>query len=213
MSNATYLFQEPNRNHHNSESFWTSFFALYLLHLSKQANTPEIPAYKCNLKDGKRRFETDGILNIPKGLDYRNVVVEGGIRDGFVPNLSSPIPQNLYNLKPDIIIQKNSEIIVIEVKTIGASIANQQKENYEQITEFLNQNGYKASLYFLISAGYEHSIDNLSYNSSNIDTFKLLIWEQIFKHIFTYNPESLLAKYLGDITDYYIPEEDYMDTW
>ena len=71
-------------------------------------------------------------------------------------------------------------------------------------------NGYNVSLYFMISVGYEDNLDILDFGVYELQKFKILLWEQIFKHLFKYNSNSLLAKYLGDIEKYYTPEEEFM---
>ena len=210
MSNATYLFQKPNRNYHNSESFWTVFFALYLIEISKSNHHLNIPAYQHRKRNNRRCFDPDGDLVVPNDLFFKNIVIEGRITKDFVKKLKEPIPKDLSNLKPDIIIQTKDEIIIVEVKTIGSEITNHQKECYLQIKQLLKDNGYNVSLYFLISAGYEGNLDILDSGASELQEFKILLWEQIFKHLFKYNSNSLLAKYLGDIEKYYTPEEEFM---
>jgi len=210
MSNATYLFEKPKRNHRNSESFWTTFFALYLIYLSKSGQNLNIPAYKYRKRNGQRCFDSDGNLIVPKDLDFHDVVVEGRITQGFVTKLNNPIPTDLLNLQPDIIIQTKDNVLIIEIKTIGSGIDIHKRERYEQLRHFLQDNGYYASLYFLISAGHEGSLAVLDADSFELQEFKILLWEQVFKHLDKYNSNSFLIKCLGNITPYYITEEEYM---
>jgi len=212
MCNATYLFIEPHRKHHHSESYWTSLFSLYLLYLSKTQKNTSLPAFKLIKEDGQSCFRPDGYLHVPKDMDFSNIIVEGRFGQAAIPDDKNvEIPKNLLNLKPDIFIVKNDQIIIIEVKTIGSYLTNYQKERYEEIYIFLIQRGYKLQLYFLLSAGHEQkNIDLLEYHPSNISTYKILLWEHIFKHMYENNSESSFCKCLGDISRYYKDEKDYM---
>src|SRR4051794_29488110 len=63
--NATYLFREPSKHHHHSESFWTSLFAISLLVGSRSSEGLHIPAfdYWQGHNDNEWRFEPNGSLD------------------------------------------------------------------------------------------------------------------------------------------------------
>lgn len=205
MSNATYLFEKPQRSFHNSESFWTSLFALYLMEISRKSDNQNLPVFELSKGDTDSNFNrNDEDWTVPGGLCFKNIVVEGRLTKESFENLEKPFPNDLANLKPDIIVQsENKNVVIIEVKTIGHELTKYQKEIYIQIKDFLAENGYNVKLFFLISEGYEGNLNVLEYQTPDTNQYKILLWEHIFKHIFTYNSKSLIAHYLGDIEEYY----------
>jgi len=63
VKNATYLFERPWRLFHNSESFWTSWFALFLLQQSSSEGLKELPVRYCDPEEhfpGKARSTSRG---------------------------------------------------------------------------------------------------------------------------------------------------------
>jgi len=210
-NNATMLFLEPHRSHHSSESFWSSLFALQLLEASRAGHRLAIPVFQYREEGDCWWFDRNGFLNVPNGLDFRRVVVEGSIQDDFVGNLAESIPKDLYGLKPDILIQLDRKVWIIEVKTIGSRIGG-KKDLYERLCHFLQRNGYRAFLYFLISAGHEDKLDwELLRSPKTVQsTFKILLWEQFFKSVAEQVPDSLIQKCLGDLSEYYTPEDEYL---
>ena len=64
-------------------------------------------------------------------------------------------------------------VLIIEIKTIGSGIDIHKRERYEQLRHFLQDNGYYASLYFLISAGHEGSLAVLDADSLELQEFKI----------------------------------------
>lgn len=171
-----------------------------------------IPAYQYR-RDGREWcFDMDGALRIPTGLDFRQIVVKGKVRPGFLPGLRRNPPNELLDLRPDILIQSGQQAILIEVKTVGHELGRHQKESCERLATYLTENGYRASLFFLISAGHESRKDwDLLVSISPASfPFRLLLWEQVLKQVYQQQPESILALCLGDTTLYYAAEERYM---
>lgn len=184
MSNATDLFIKPDRAYHNSESFWTSLFALYILGVSN-SGAERIPAYQ---HTNRGEFRKDGFLKIPSGLKFEDVVVEGGIGDisffkkaGFNGN---EILEDFW-FKPDVVIRADSKkVIVIEIKTVGHHLGEHQKNNYVNFTKFLNERGCNAELYFLLSCGHEKNSDwELLTEKGEQLEYKILLWEDVLKGI------------------------------
>lgn len=197
MGNATYLFEKPERNFHNSESFWSSLFAIYILITSNSKDPISIPIYKYRVVENKWRFEPSGELSIPPGLSYHNVVVEGKINESSFENMPN-IPPELYDIRPDIIIKHNKMVHIVEIKTIGHKIGEYQKSNYEKLVNKLKENGYEANLYFLLSVGHEHESD---WAMLAKDDIKILLWEDVLKLIC--NSTKELRHCFGNITEYY----------
>ena len=117
--NVTYLFLKPNDTYHNSESFWTSLFAIYIHWLSQSVTADKIvPAYQYQ-DDGKRwsfkpLAEKDS-FHVPAKLSFSDIVMEGGITEQTFDGIQD-IDNKLYSIKPDIIIQNKKKISLIEVK-------------------------------------------------------------------------------------------------
>lgn len=196
--NATYLFQEPKRHFHNSEDFWTSLLALFILYSSNSGKTLSLPI--CYCKDGNFGGTSD-FLTLPFGLSYEDIIVDGKITNHAFNHIS--IPNEFYHLRPDLCIIKGEKIIFIENKTIGARLRNSQKELYERLVDFIknaNQK-YDASVYFLVSVGYE---GNRSVLENGMP--KLLIWEHILKMMD--NTDWIKTCFFGiDLEQYYCNDE------
>lgn len=212
MINATSLFEKPSRAHHNCESFWATYFALFILNMSKSDRTHRIPAYQYREEETKWSFDHSGYLEVPSGLDFENIVVEGMIRPGFVKGLEEPVPKDVQYLRPDILVRDIDPIIIIEVKTIGHDIGSYQKECYEKLSSFLRKHGFNVELFFLISAGHEFNSDFriLRGNQAKSNQFRILLWEQFFKYISEQCSNEFLTTCLGDVSKYYKDEERYM---
>jgi len=210
MNNATYLFGQPSQHYHSGESFWTSFFALCLLTESRAALPLEMPAFQCVINGNHGHFQPDGELIVSRALQRRELVVEGKIRAGFLPRVTT-VPNELLDLRPDIIVALDDSITVIEVKTIGHELASYQKKCYETLSKFLKDHGYTINLYYLMSAGgKDRDFDLLRYVPSAPCQFKILLWEKVFQCLSARIPRSALLESLGDITKYYQDEEQYM---
>lgn len=211
-NNATWLFIEPSRNFHSSESFWTSLFALHVLMASAKITQLKIKCFQYVENGRKWGFEDDGYLTIPEGVKFSNIVVEGSIRNGFLDKLKSDVPKNLLNLRPDVLIFNENRVIIVEVKTVGNKIGDYQLNCYLELADFIGANGYSVELYFMISAGHEvkNDLRLLRQNADVHNKFKLILWEHILKQVCEEEPISPLATCLGDIAVYYKQFNRYM---
>ena len=180
MSNATYLFEQPSQRYHSSESFWTSFFALSLLTESRGVLPLEIPAFQCVFHGNHGHFAPDGELVVSRALHRRELVVEGKVRNGFLPRVTT-VENELLDKSPDIIVELDATVIVIEVKTVGYELKPDRKDFYKTLAEFLRASGYNVELYYLMSAGgKDNDFDLLQYNPDAPPIFKILLWEKVF---------------------------------
>ena len=209
--NATWFFLTPRSEHHNSESFWSTLFALYLLAESRGNRDLALPAFRYVEADHRWAFQPAGTLAVPTGLEFTDVVVEGKIRPHFLPRVG-PVPDELLDLRPDILFHHQDRVIVIEVKTVGHELGQYQRDCYLTLTKFLRSVGYTTELYFLISAGHEKRRDLglLRWDPAGPDPFKILLWEQVFRQMCEAQPSSPLSVCLGNISAYYANEAHFM---
>ena len=206
MSNATYLFEKPDRDLHNSESFWTSLFGLFLLECSMKCKKVTIPTYRFYKYDnGKWEFKEDEDFNMPFNLSFQDVIVEGIIKSSIFPD----IPDNLTNIKPDLLVLHRDEnelkdVFIFEIKTIGAHI--HQKDLYEGLLDYFQCKGYNVVLFFLLSIGHENNSDwsKLAEKQHMIrkNPFRIIFWEDVLK-VLCSNSDSF-SYILEDIKSYTI---------
>jgi hypothetical protein len=210
--NATYLFRTPSDSYHHSESFWASLMAIALLVGSRSTGGIHVPAFVYHHVDKRWWFEQSGALHFTQPLEWRQVVVEGRIRRGFIAGLDEVPPQRLWDLRPDLVIQTEHHVGIIEVKTVGHELGRYQKECCENLAVYLNEKGYEADLFFLISAGHECRKDwSLLLNvSPPVQSFRLLLWERDLRLLTETEPLRALATAIPNIPDYFTPEDLYM---
>ena len=211
MSNATDLFIQPSRAYHSSESFWTSFFALCLLGESRERLPLRIPAFNCVI-DGKHgHFQPDGELVVPRAPDRTEVIVEGKVRPGLLPRVSN-VPNELLELRPDIIVRMEDSRFIVEVKTVGHELGWYQTECYEKLRDFFSRQGYRVDMYYLLSAGHEKDRDFtlLKHDSSVPGRFRILLWEKVFEYLRSQAPRSPFVDALGEISEFYENDDGYM---
>lgn len=210
--NATYLFREPSEHHHHSESFWTSLFAISLLLGSQAPKGLHLPAFQYMRRDKQWWFEPSASLDIAEPLEWSQVVVEGKIRSDFVPNLKDVVPQNLWDLRPDILVRRDRHVTLIEVKTVGHHLGEYQKVCCEEIASYLERNGYTVDMFLLISAGHESRRDwNLLQTiSPEVPRFRVLLWEKVLQILSQTDTTRELVQTIPNLADYITPEDRYM---
>lgn len=121
--NATHLFEQPHPNFRNSESFWSSLFAIQILKASSCDGLElEIPVHRYCETAQKWWFEPIESLVVPAHLGFNSAIVEGRLRTGFVPCATENLPMAYNDLRPDIVLKWNNAVSVIETKTLGARI-------------------------------------------------------------------------------------------
>jgi hypothetical protein len=168
--NATYLFQQPFREFHHSESWWSAFFSLFLLD-EAQAPTPRrLPVWRYLHRD---RYWRSGEFDVA-GLHFSNVVVEGSLCARPFDCLS--LPQEYRALKVDLVLIRDRRVTLIETKTIGASIANNLLR-YVALTDYLRSQGFEADLYHLLSYGHETRNDWRLISQHKVP---FIFWEDVF---------------------------------
>lgn len=173
--NATWLFQEPDRRFHNSESWWSSLFGLLLLYLAKRPGNGEIPLRRYVSKP-KWKYVRDGSLDYHE-LEFKDILVE--------PKLSGEVfggikwPKEFVDLKPDILVlrPKPRMAVLIENKTIGARFGK-QLERYIEIRHHLKASGWSVEFLPLLSVGFE-----AQYEWENLEKhhLRLILWEDVLR--------------------------------
>lgn len=181
--NATYLFEGPKRSFRSCENFWTSLLAMFILYASNSGRQLSLPAYHYIVQNGEEKLIAIHTVHIPAGLKHSQVIVDGKINNDAFDGIE--IPNEFYNLRPDLCINNGKDIIFIENKTIGAVLFESQINLYEKLAQFLNESGqgYHARVYFLISIGYENRWESLRVKETGSP--KLLLWEDVLREMDT----------------------------
>jgi hypothetical protein len=174
--NATDLFRKPSNEFHNSEGFWTAYFALFLVWESQSPTAREIPVYSCDLRG---HFASQGLLPV-SGLAFCDVVVDGVFHGklGDEPfRLKTESPNDLQNLKIDVALLRREQktVDLIEVKTIGGDVMR-NVERYPRVCQTLEEAGWNASLYYLLSHGHERTAD---FKPLARAKSRIILWEDI----------------------------------
>jgi len=171
MKNATYLFQNPFREYHHSESRWSAMAQIALVWLSDK-KISEIPIY---IVDNDRLKVTHDKFII-KEFTCGNTIVEGKMTG--TPFQINDWPNEFLNLSPDIVHWESSgkKAILIEVKTIGATV-ERNTDVYSHLNSFLCSRGWKSALYYLLSHGHENNKDWVILKNANA---RIILWEDIF---------------------------------
>jgi hypothetical protein len=191
--NATHLFERPHRYCHNSESWWSAFFSLFLLYQARNHPAFYLPIKRCATDS---EFPEIGRLACV-GLQFSDVIVENPLN---AQSFGLPEwPTTYQGLSPDLTIFERSQrrVTFIETKTIGAEIKEETLHKYLGACEYLGEKGWTASLCFLLSHGYEKPSQ---WNLIAEHELRVILWEDvlravakepIFRQLFY--PEDLLA--------------------
>lgn len=168
--NATHLFELPGRQYHNSESWWTSFFAMLTLYRSQQD-----PQWSLSTFVFKGGWPTEQGRFTPGRLSVEQLIVEAGLSKN--PFRLASWPNEFLQLKPDVCVlrQDEREVIFVEVKTIGASIARNHLR-YLGMRNHLQEVGWSAKLYYLLSHGHECHGDFPLIEHSQV---QVILWEDV----------------------------------
>ncbi len=208
--NATYLFLSPDMHFRNSESFWSSLFAIQVLEASFRRVSLHIPVFVYQETAKRWWFDPVEPLVVPAGLDFASFIVEGKLRTGFIPSVSTPLPKDFIDLRPDIVFKGVNTVSVIETKTVGAGIS--EKESlYVELCNWLIAQGCAAEAYLLLSAG--HQPDNevrMLATKEWKGPRKLILWEKFFETVESNLTNSLITRLIPNLHRYYKPDEDYL---
>ncbi len=164
--NATDLFElrrKEKRLPDSSESFWTTLFGLFLLHVAKNGSKgSELQVWRCSDSHEAPWFEPR--RNLPPldltGLDFDSLTVEpiGKSMSQYFWTVAK-VPLKIARFEPDLVLEVsgtqqggNTKYIFIENKTEGPLQRN-QTENYPQLINYLSQKGVGTEFLLLVSVG------------------------------------------------------------
>ena len=97
--NATHLFEKPYREFHSSESFWSAFFAMFLLGETRASAPRPLPIWRYA---GPDKYWVSDKLDL-RDITPNGLVVEGSLFGGRPFNLAS-WPMEYNSLKIDVIL-------------------------------------------------------------------------------------------------------------
>lgn len=174
-NNATYLFEK----HKKSEQWWTSIFTLVPAYLGGGPGVPQLPVWVFR-RDGKKwRYEQLTETFRFDGVKLSQIHVEARIPYVF-RNVSEELrPGGPLDVVPDVIIEHAQKIVtIIENKTQGTGIG--RLDEYIQASKKLQDMGYKATTYLLISVGHPR---NDIWKVVLQQGIPLLLWEDVLRLI------------------------------
>jgi|SRR5579864_4774320 len=174
--NATYLFIQPSRDFHNSESWWSALFSILVLHLAQGGNTSKIPLCKYVGSLG------EGFIDLGEYLDCSDTKFDEVLVDAKLNNELFGIdewPNEFSGIRPDVLFHrpKLKRTTLIENKTVGANL-DRQLDRYHKIKRYLDKNGWSAEFLLLISLGYE---TERVWKAVEESETKLILWEDVLR--------------------------------
>jgi hypothetical protein len=172
--NATYLFEKPARHWHNSESWWSAFFSIFWLYQAKHNPDFSLPIY--TYETG--RYWIEDALPCA-GVTYSDIQVEARLT-GEAFGLSE-WPDEFYGLKPDVAIlqREQRQLTLVEVKTIGASVAG-NFELYPRTCAHLGTCNWRVTFCYLLSYGHESSRDWKVITEARA---RFILWEDVLRAV------------------------------
>ena len=199
--NATYLFERQGLGGphptlpHSSESFWTSLFSLFLLHLGKKKNNGnQLSIWWCKKPPYPPWYEPrpkNSFLDL-RGLEFDDLAVEPPTLAGRYFETNVEVPPNIGGIRPDVLVRLRSagsnidtRYVLIENKTVGADLNTNQLEGYARLLSFLDGQNIQSQFLLLLSVGTTEAI----YRSAKAlqqkleVRFGLLLWEDILQQM------------------------------
>ena len=169
----------------SSESFWTSVFAFFLLHL---ADVPgrKIRGWKPCYSDNPPWFEVNPEIDFQVyGLTIYKLAVEPKSLDSMYRSLG----QKLTGVSPDIVIQESPKSLLFienKIKT-GAKLNSNQLSGYPSLIEALGKEGVAAQMVVLMSYGCSNKLFKQTqdlYKEKKLEAkFGVFLWEDVFRQM------------------------------
>jgi len=196
--NAADLFEGNDRQTiwpTSSESFWTTLFALFALHLGCES-TPRGGLTVWHASDGSNAKwyaprPGNSILQFTN-LTFDSLSVEpaGGLWKKGWPGVHDSPPLKVAGFSPDIVIKSSKayggdHFVLIENKIKGALRKN-QRENYPLLADWLVNNRVSFDVFLLQSAGCRHRYyeDAKFFQGSPWrNHFGILLWEEVLREM------------------------------
>lgn len=165
QQNATYLF----RRYPNSESFWTSLFAMLLLYLSANKSEIRIQLWEYSESSSGWRYSPTQQTLKYEGLGIGNIAVE--------QDLGQALDRRRAGVKPDLLLRDPSgAVTLIENKTIGSEIGDQIVQYKIALQRCDCKTG---RVFLLVSLGYEGKDWRSLYSKKEMPS--LVLWEDVLE--------------------------------
>lgn len=212
--NATHLFEKVHRDRSlpaSSESFWTTIFALLLLHLADSDGEKIVPAWQPVAGRTPPYYErkAKSAALCVHGLNLDAIAVEPRSLMDVWPTAKIGVSQG--GISPDLVLHlagtsEHAYALVENKITSNATLnANQFSAYPSLITELTNQ-GNDAHLYVLHSIGCSRSLYDatISLQARLNDRFGILLWEDVFRIMYISRfslpgiDRAIFAGYSGD---------------
>lgn len=180
--NATYLFKNVGGIWSaNGESFWTSLFALYLMHLSHQGN-PTLRVWRPNRESKKYELRKPRGELLLSPIRFSDIAIEATIGERNWP--TGPFVDKHLGMKPDILVKyRDNEMdryLIIESKVGDDNkLRAEQERNYANLATWLRERQIVFDILVLQSIGNAALFDRFSKPIDGVkaDEFGLLLWE------------------------------------
>jgi hypothetical protein len=193
--NATYLFEDSNKERvwpASAESFWTTLFSLFILHLSNgTAPRGKLTIWHCT--DGPK-----APWYVPRSkekLEFKNVTFDDitvepyGLCRPFLCT-NETLTAEAGGFSPDIVVRSRSKnrdhFVIIENKvTSGSHLAPNQIENYPCLMKWLSERKISFDFLILQSVG---CCDALAEQTRFLQKewqrhFGILLWEEVLREM------------------------------
>ncbi len=189
--NATHLFEKVQGDRSlppSSESFWTSMFALFLLHVARSGDGT-LAAWQPSSTGHRPWYERmpKSLWLHVRGLEFDGITVELGT----VVNVwrEAKIDPRLGGVSPDILARILSQdakprFVLIENKVAsGATLNANQVSAYPELIRFLEAKGIDASLFVLQPVGCSQRLYAATkfLQARLLERFGILLWEDMFR--------------------------------
>jgi len=196
LENATFLFEGKDDFRH-SESRWSTIAQIAFIWMGEQNKALNVykSTYETGVSEEKWLIE-ENTLKFEKS-NGNNIIIEGRLKPSVFGIDKGQWEKKFSRKSPDIVWFDNNSIKIIEVKTTGRY--RDVKENifaYRDFVDFLQKNGKKCELYYLLSYGHEEHSD---WDELRKDNANILLWEELFLNI----SESEISRFVGNnLQDY-----------
>lgn len=180
--NATYLFKNDGGIWSaNGEPFWTSLFALYLMHLSHQGN-PTLRVWRPNRESKKYELRKPRGKLLLSPIRFSDIAIEASIGEKNWPT-GHLVPDKL-GITPDILVKYRDNdmdrYLIIESKVSdNNNLRSQQERNYAGLATWLRERQIAFDILVLQSIGNAALFNRFSKPIDGVkaDEFGLLLWE------------------------------------
>lgn len=192
--NATWLFEGTGAGNmpHNSESFWTSLFALFVLHLAKRGTA--LTVWQCKEPTDGRYYElrhSSSSIAL-SGVQVADISIEPPTRamQGFVYSLlnekldAAGIRPDLFMRVPLVGTPRQYKYVFIENKTTEGLQSNQE-ENYPALIKSIKEKKDTLCEFLLLtSVGSCKPYESAKrFQESMGGSFGMLLWEDVFREM------------------------------